>query len=84
MKTIPDNFLWFLKEETKEERNSMQIVHCDRCGQEIQCETEEYEADACYDIDGKIICEDCILEYAAEMFAVKVIAMGGQPYVKKL
>lgn len=82
MRTIPDNFSQWSSMELA--RGSIPMIHCDRCGEEIQCETEEYEADACYDIAGEIICEDCILEYAAEMFAVKLIVENGRQYIKKL
>lgn len=47
------------------------IAHCDCCGGEI------YSFDSYYDIDGDIVCPDCLLEYAEREFA-KYLVKGGE------
>ena len=38
-------------------------VECDFCGKELYPETERYEQDECFEFDGYIFCENCIMPY---------------------
>lgn len=38
-------------------------VECDICGRELQAETDQYEQDECYEVDGYIICDRCLVPY---------------------
>lgn len=49
-------------------------VHCGRCGEELQCGNELYEADEAFCLDGVIYCEDCFVEVAKDMFRTRLEA----------
>ena len=43
--------------------NELPYILCDECGGKIHKETEEYEQDDCYEIDGYRFCEKCVMKY---------------------
>ena len=47
-------------------------IHCDVCVQKICVETERYEQDECYEIDGYRMCADCIMPYLRKHHRVKL------------
>lgn len=49
-------------------------IHCDICKRRIHMETERYEQDECYEIDGYSICEYCIIDYLRKNYRKELIA----------
>lgn len=46
---------------------------CSECGKKIYYETDEYEQDACYEIeDREYICDDCIIDYVKGKYFKKL------------
>ena len=41
-------------------------ILCDECGGKIYKETDKYEQDDCYEIDGYRLCSDCVIRYLRE------------------
>ena len=44
------------------------MIECDICGRELYPETEQYEQDECYEVDGYLICERCIMPYMRQKY----------------
>lgn len=49
-------------------------VECDICGRELQAETDLYEQDECYEVDGYIICDRCLLPYMKKYYRKELIS----------
>ena len=49
-------------------------VECDRCGRELQAETDRYEQDECFKVDGYILCEKCLVPYMREHYREELIS----------
>lgn len=47
-------------------------IICDECGGKIHKETEEYEQDDCYEIDGYRLCADCVMRYLRREHRVRL------------
>ena len=47
-------------------------ILCDECGGKIPKETEEYEHDDCYEIDGYRLCADCGMRYLRREHRVRL------------
>lgn len=47
---------------TREEDGSMAVYECELCGGEL------YAGEECYFINGEVVCEDCLGEYARQVF----------------
>ena len=47
-------------------------IICDECGGRIHKETEEYEQDDCYEIDGYRLCGNCVMKYIRKNHYVKL------------
>lgn len=47
-------------------------ILCDECGGKIHKETEEYEQDDCYEIDGYRLCGNCVMPYLRREHKVKL------------
>ena len=47
-------------------------ILCDECGGRIHKETEEYEQDDCYEIDGYRLCGNCVMPYLRREHKVKL------------
>lgn len=54
---------WDFPELPLEPPEDKPVGYCAHCGQEI------YEGETVYDIDGELIHEDCLADFAAEYFA---------------
>lgn len=50
----------------------MKFEKCDICGEKIAYESSKSYQDDCYEIDGDIICEDCIEKYVRKNFYKKL------------
>lgn len=49
-------------------------VECDICGRELQAETDRYEQDECYEVDGYIICDRCLVPYMRRNYRKELIS----------
>lgn len=58
-----DNYGLWEQHEHRQEEHRPPCVKCDICGAEIYMENDLYEQDDAYEIDGNIICGDCIDAY---------------------
>lgn len=47
-------------------------IICDECGGKIHKETDEYEQDDCYEIDGQRLCGNCVMKYIRKNHYVKL------------
>jgi hypothetical protein len=47
-------------------------IICDGCGGKIHKETDEYEQDDCYEIDGYRLCADCVMRYLRREHRVRL------------
>ena len=47
-------------------------IICDECGGKIHKETEEYEQDDCYEIDGYRLCGNCVMPYLRREHKVRL------------
>lgn len=47
-------------------------IQCDLCGCDIHRESIQYDQDDCYEIEGVILCEDCVMKYVKENFFKKL------------
>lgn len=47
-------------------------ILCDECKRKIYKETERYEQDECYEIDGYRMCADCVMPYLRKHHRVKL------------
>jgi formylmethanofuran dehydrogenase subunit E len=50
---MPDNYDQFKRHEAKRQAELDKLPKCSECGEPIQSET-------CYEIDGGLVCEDCL------------------------
>lgn len=48
-------------------------ILCDECGGKIYKETDKYEQDDCYEIDGYRLCADCVMRYLRREHKVKLL-----------
>lgn len=49
-------------------------INCEVCGKEIYKETDRYEQDECYEIDGYRMCVDCVMPYLRKFHKVRLTA----------
>lgn len=49
-------------------------ISCEVCGKEIYKETDLYEQDECYELDGYRMCAECVMPYLKKHHAVKLTA----------
>lgn len=47
-------------------------IRCDECRGRIYKETEQYEQDDCYEIDGYRLCGNCVMKYIRKNHYVKL------------
>ena len=47
-------------------------ILCDECGGRIHKETEEYEQDDSYEIDGYRLCRNCVMPYLRKEHKVRL------------
>lgn len=47
-------------------------ILCDECGGKIYKETDKYEQDDCYEIDGYRLCADCVMRYLRREHRVRL------------
>lgn len=52
--------------------NELPYILCDECGGRIYKETERYEQDECYEIDGYRLCEHCVMPYLRKEHRVRL------------
>ena len=50
---IPDNYDLFKQHDAQQQAELDKLPVCSECGEPIQSET-------CYEIDGGLVCEDCL------------------------
>ena len=62
-------------QRTKPEEIKTPYETCNECGGHIHYETESLEQDECFEIEGKWICGDCIMEYLRENYS-KQLSVG--------
>lgn len=48
-------------------------LKCSCCKEEIYYENEKYDQDPCFQIDGNILCEDCVMEYVEKHCSVSLM-----------
>ena len=53
--------------------NELPYILCDECGGKIYKETDKYEQDDCYEIDGYRLCADCVMLYLRREHKVKLL-----------
>lgn len=53
---VPDNYDAFVAHQTEQDRKEEELPRCDYCNKRIN-------DDYVYDIDGDIICEDCLRKH---------------------
>lgn len=52
--------------------NELPYILCDECGGKIYKETDKYEQDDCYEIDGYRICGACVMKHIRKNHYVKL------------
>lgn len=53
--------------------NELPYILCDECGGKIYKETDKYEQDDCYEIDGYRLCADCVMRYLRREHKVRLL-----------
>lgn len=59
---------WVLYEDEIERKH----MNCNCCGNLIYYGDFKYEQDPCYQIEEKVVCEDCISDYVKDNFFLKL------------
>ena len=63
----------FSERKDVSEKMKQRYELCSECGKKIYYETDEYEQDACYEIeDREYICDDCIIDYVKVKYFKKL------------
>lgn len=50
---VPDNYDFFVMHDAEQQKKLDRLPRCSECDEPIQSET-------CYEINGELICEDCL------------------------
>ena len=53
--------------------NELPYILCDECGGKIYKETDKYEQDDCYEIDGYRLCADWVMRYLRREHKVRLL-----------